>query len=157
MIKKREKKTNIIFEAGTREVWYFWLEGWLKDDWSVIKVVTDMPTNPKLHVVNVFLLLQDSSIPGLNVGYLQNYEYTFLQVQVWGLEPISADTGWEAKTQKRITTVVTCGHFHLHVFGLWEEVGAPRENPRKHRENKQLHKERPAWNGMDQEMWQKAA
>lgn len=52
-----------------------------------------MPTNPKLHVVNVFLLLQDSSIPGLNVGYLQNYEYTFLQVQVWGLEPISADTG----------------------------------------------------------------
>lgn len=41
-----------------------------------------MPTKPKLSVVNILLL-----------GNVQSYKCTFLQVQVWGLEPISADTG----------------------------------------------------------------
>ena len=35
----------------------------------------------------------------------------------------------------------------MHVFGLWEEVGLPEENPHKHRENmKTPHRKTPGGN-----------
>lgn len=37
----------------------------------------------------------------------------------------------------------TTSYANMHVFGLWEEMGVPGENPHRHTENIQTYTERP--------------
>ena len=37
---------------------------------------------------------------------------------------------------------------HVHIFGMWEETGAPEENPRRHGENVQTPSKQWTWLGI---------
>ena len=53
-----------------------------------------------------------------------------------GLQSITGLTNYHSHSYSHLEQLRVCNEYKLHVVGLWEEAGVPRENPHWHRENR---------------------